>query len=256
MWKPLAISMLVGLGTSAIAHDGIEINTDNCNASLDYSVSVGPNFFEVKPESDDKQLVYFGLPDQLLVEGKPIVLGPQQMQLMQEYRKQLHSAGRDTLLITLEAVDIAMDGLSLAITTLAGPDHPDTHELKQFSAELLQRTEDRLNREGEIYQLGNSEIGDYVDETISAEFEPRIERLAKQSAGTIAWHALKAVFTGGQSIEEQVTEEVEQLLEQRASAIEYTAQKLCSSLESIEKLEIKIHKEIPALGSYDLVEIK
>lgn len=254
MWKPLAISALISLGTTAQAHSNIEIDTDDCNVSLDYSVSVGPDFFEVKPEDEDKQLVYFHSPDKLLVDGNPVSLNPQQQYLMQEYRQQLHGAGRDTLLITLEAVDIAMNGLSIAITALAGPDHPDTLELEQFSADLLQRTEDRLNREGEIYQLGASEIGDFVDETISAEFEPRIERLAKESAGTIAWHALKAVFTGGQSIEKQVTRDAERMVEQRADVIEQKAEQLCTSLESIDQLEAEVQESIPALGTYDLVE--
>ncbi|WP_444902493.1 DUF2884 family protein [Microbulbifer sp. SSSA007] len=256
MWKPLAISALIGLGTAAQAHDKIEIHTDDCNVSLDYSVSVGPDFFIVTPEDDDQQLVYFNSPDRLLVDGNQTSLTPQQQLLMQEYRQQLHVAGRDTLLITLEAVDIAMNGLSIAITALAGPDHPDTLELQQFSADLLQRTEERLNREGEIYQLGASEIGNFVDETISTEFEPRIERLAKESAGTIAWHALKAVFTGGHSIEEQVTKDAERMVEQRADVIEQKAEQLCTSLETIDQLETEIHKAIPALSNYDLVQTK
>ncbi|WP_444903350.1 DUF2884 family protein [Microbulbifer sp. CnH-101-E] len=258
MWKPLAISALISLGgaSQVMALESIHIDTDNCESTLDYTVKVGSDFFEIHEDSDKQQLVSFHSPAQLIVNGDMITLDDQQQELLQEYRQKLHAAGRDTLLVTLEAVDIAMDGLSIAISALAGPDHPENQELKQFSADLIQRTEDRLNREGEIYYLGDTEIGNFIDETISEEFEPRIERLAKDAAGTIAWHALKAAFTGGQSIEERVTEEAEELLEQRAEQIEHTAEQLCASLQSIDRLESKIHLTVPALGDYDLVKIK
>ncbi|MFA0789972.1 DUF2884 family protein [Microbulbifer echini] len=256
MWKPLAISTLIGLGGAGqvMAHESIHIDTDNCESTLDYTVKVGPDFFEVHEDSDKQQLVYFHSPAQLQVNGSPVTLDTQQQQLLQEYRQKLHLAGRDTLLVTLEAVDIAMDGLSIAISALAGPDHPENQELKQFSVDLIQRTEDRLNREGEVYYLGDTEIGNFIDETISKEFEPRIERLAKDAAGTIAWHALKAAFTGGQSIEERATEQAEQLLEHRAEQIEQTAEQLCASLQSIDQLETQLHQAVPELGDYDLVK--
>ncbi|MDP5210418.1 DUF2884 family protein [Microbulbifer sp. 2205BS26-8] len=258
MWKPLGISVLIGLGgaTQAVGHDASSITGDNCNVSLHYSVRVGTDFLEVQNTDSGDQLVHFRPPTRLLVDGTPIPLNQQQQQLLQNYRQKLHRAGRETLLITLEAMDIAMAGLSMAITALAGPDHPDNLELQRLSKELLQRTEERLNREGEIYQLGDSEIGDFIDKTISEEFEPRIEQLARESATTIAWHALKAVFTAGQNLEQQVTEEAEQMLEQRSNQIEQHAERLCASLSSLDRLEQQVHQSIPALTSYDLVRVE
>ncbi|WP_413663664.1 DUF2884 family protein [Microbulbifer sp. EKSA008] len=254
MWKPIALSTLIGLGisTQAMAHDSFHVDTSTCTVSTNYAIEVGPDFFTV--DGEDGKLVTFQLPNQLSVDGELLSLNSQQEQLLQEYRQQLHIAGRDTLVLTLEAVDIAMDGLSIAISTLAGPDHPDILELQQFSADLIQRTEDRLNREGEIYQLGNEEMGNYIEKTISEEFEPRIERLAMESAGTIAWHAFKAAFTGGESIEEQATEEAERLLEQRGKSIEQSANRLCTQLESIDRLESDLHQQVPELSHYDIVK--
>ncbi|WP_444943074.1 DUF2884 family protein [Microbulbifer sp. ZKSA006] len=254
MWKPIALSTLIGLGisTQAMAHDSLHVDTSDCNVSTDYAIEVGPDFFNVGRENE--QLVTFQHPNQLLIDGEPLPLNSQQKQLLQEYRQQLHIAGRDTLVLTLEAVDIAMDGLSIAISALAGPDHPDILELQQFSAELIQRTEDRLNQEGEIYQLGDEEMGNYIEKTIAEEFEPRIERLAMESAGTIAWHALKAAFTGGESIEEQATEEAERLIEQRAENIEQSAYRLCTQLSTIDQLETDLHQLVPELSRYDLIK--
>ncbi|AWF83024.1 hypothetical protein BTJ40_20590 [Microbulbifer sp. A4B17] len=254
MWKPIALSTLIGLGISsqAMAHDSFHVDTSDCNVSTDYAIEVGPDFFTV--DGENGKLMTFQLPSQLSVDGEPLPLNSEQEQLLQEYRQQLHIAGRDTLVLTLEAIDIAMDGLSIAINALAGPDHPDILELQQLSADLIQRTEDRLNREGEIYQLGGEEIGDYIEKTISEEFEPRIERLAMESAGTIAWHALKAAFTGGQSIEEQATEEAERLIEQRAENIEQSAYRLCTQLKTIDRLETDLHQLVPELSHYDIVK--
>ncbi|SEA12430.1 DUF2884 family protein [Microbulbifer marinus] len=262
MWKPLAISALIA--TSAAAHAGdIHLNIsdeEQCSAELNYSVRVGPDFFEARKDKDDSEtLLRYQSPTQLVVGGETVELDAQQQQLLRDYQQQLHGTGREILLISLEAVDIALNGMSAAITVLAGKDHPDNIELQQASDEILRRAEDRLNREGEIYTLGDPDIDAFIEEAVEEEFEPKIEKLAMESAGTIAWHALKAAFTGGRSIEheaEQMAGEIEQEVEQRAEGLEMRAAGLCQRLEAIDRMEDELQQSIPALASYDFVAIK
>ncbi|MFC6633437.1 DUF2884 family protein [Microbulbifer taiwanensis] len=262
MWKPLAISTLIAISTAAQA-EGINLtisDDQHCSAELDYSVRVGPDFYEVRNgNSDTAPLVRYQSPQQLVVAGETVALDEHQQQLLRDYQMQLHGTGREILLISLEAVEVALNGMSIAITALAGADHPDNIELQQASEEILRRTEERLNREGEIYTLGDPDIDEYIEQAVEQEFEPKIEKLARDSAGTIAWHALKAVFTGGQSIEqnaEQMAEEVEREVEQRAKSLERRADELCQQLESIDRIEGELHQSVPALATYDIVKMK
>ncbi|SHF90217.1 Protein of unknown function [Microbulbifer donghaiensis] len=262
MWKPLAISTLIA--TSAAAHAGdIHLNIsdeEQCNAELNYSVRVGPDFFEARKDKGDAAvMVRYQSPTELVVDGETVQLNEQQQQLVRDYQQRLHGTGREILLISLEAVDIALNGMSAAITVLAGKDHPDNIELKQTSDEILRRAEERLNREGEIYTLGDPDIDAFIEQAVEEEFEPKIEKLAMESAGTIAWHALKAVFTGGRSIEheaEQMAEEIEQEVEQRAEGLEMRAAGLCQQLEAIDRIESELQQTIPALAPYDFVAIR
>ncbi|WP_308365256.1 MULTISPECIES: DUF2884 family protein [unclassified Microbulbifer] len=261
MWKPLAISGLIALSASAQA-GGMNLivgDDEQCNAELNYAVRIGPDFFETRANSDNSELlVHYQSPAQLIVAGETVDLDDHQQELLKDYRNQLHNSGREILLLSLEAVDVALNGLSVAVTALAGADHPDNIELQQTSDEILRRVEERLNHEGEVYLLGDPDIDEFVEQAITDEFEPRIEKLARESAGTIAWHALKAAFTGGRSIEygaERAAEEIEQKVEKRAELLEKRAGNLCEQLKSIDQLERKLHQSIPALAPYDIVKV-
>lgn len=261
MWKPLALAAAILLPGTALAGN-IHLTTgdeDHCSAELNQAVRAGPGFLEIREDREDRELlVHFQSPAQLVVHGKTVELDEHQQQLMRDYHSQLHGAGREVLLISLEAVDVALNGMSVALTALAGPDHPDNIELQQASEELLRRVEARLNREGEIYTLGDPDIDEFIEQTIEEEFEPKIEKLAMESAGTIAWHALKAAFTGGRSIErraEEAAEQIEQKMDRQAEQLERRAEGLCGRLESIDRLEGEMHKSIPVLAPYDIVEI-
>lgn len=264
MWKPLAlVATLAPFAIPAAQAEGIYINSDEtgCNADLNYTLRVGPDAFEAREEGseDEQPLMRYRAPADLVIDGETVSLDEQQQQLLQEYRKQLHLTGRETLLISLEAVDLALSGMSVALTVLAGPEHPDNLELQRTSEEILRQTEERLNREGEIYTLGDPELEDSIDRAIEEEFEPKIEKLATEYAGTIAWNALKAVFTGGASIErdvEQLAETMEEKLEKRAELLENRVDLLCEQIRSAERLENELQKSIPAMAGYDFIEIE
>ncbi|AMX03629.1 DUF2884 family protein [Microbulbifer thermotolerans] len=262
MWKPLALSAAILLPGTAMA-GGIHLSTgegDNCNADLNRTVRVGPDFLEIREDSENADIpVRFQTPTQLVIEGQAIQLDDRQQQLMREYHSQLHGSGREILLISLEAVDLALNGISVALTALAGPDHPNNAELQQASDDLLRRVEARLNEEGEIYTLGDPDIDALIEQTVEEELEPKIAALAADSAGTIAWQALKAVFTGGRSIEQQAeaaAEEAGEKVEQRGKQLELRAKRLCGQLQTIDQLENTLHSAIPELAPYDIINIE
>ena len=265
MWKSLAIaasSILAALGTPVQARD-IHLtlgDSEHCGAELNHSVRVGPDFFETRKSREGSEiLVRYRSPTQLEINGVPVHLDDRQRQLMEDYRRQLHHAGREILLISLEAVELAADGMSIALTLLAGPDHPNNSKLQRASDKILHRVEERFNREGEIYLLGNPDFGGIMTESVNGELKPEFEKLAMDSAGSIAWHALKAAFTGGRSIDQQAewaAEEIEPEMEKRAEQLEKRARRLCAQLEAVDRSEVALHQSIPALAAYDIVSLE
>ena len=262
MWKPLAFATALLASGPTLAH-GINLHIDDdeqCNADLNYQLRIGPDSMAAFQENGAKEPVFaFVAPDQFVVNGKTIPLNAEQQALMQRYRADLHVAGRELTTLSLNAVEVALQGVNIALATLAGQDHPDTLEIEEMSAEIHSRAQEQFSGKNDVYTLGEPVIDDFIDETVEQSLEPRIEALAMKSAGNIAWHAMKAVFTGGQSIEdraEEVADKVEAQMEYKAGKLEQSAQNLCQQLKVIDNTEREVQASIPELAPYDVVTIK
>lgn len=261
MWKILTAAAALLASGPLSAHE-IDLETGDgraCQIEVAPFVRVGPDFLEVRGEGKDSApLFHYRAPDRLTVDDTEITLDEGQRQLMQAYRAELHKSGRDLALISLEAVDIALQGVSIALTALAGSDHSDVVEMQETSMEIREQADARFSAQGDIYVLGDAWMDEYVDETIERDLEPKIEKLAVESAGNIAWHALKAVFTGGSSIEvraEEIADNMEPQIEARASRLEQRADGLCRRLASVERIEQDLHEAVPALKRHDIVSV-
>lgn len=254
-----AAALLSGAALHAHQLDLGTADGHECLVEIERFVRVGPDFLEVREDDSDSELLFrYRAPDRLTVDGAEITMDPGQQQLMQAYHTGLHQSGRDLALISLEAVDIALQGISIALTTLAGVDHPDVIEMQETSMQIRDQAEARFSAQGDVYLLGDDWMDEYFDETVERDLEPKIEKLATESAGNIAWHALKAVFTGGRSIErkaEEMAEQMEPQIEARASRLEQRAQSLCKTLKTVEQTEQELHRTIPALERHDIVDL-
>lgn len=231
----------------------------SCNVDIRQQLTVGPDFMEARDEDDNQPLFAYHAPDQLAVGDTGLELNRQQQELMQTYQQGLHTAGRQVSQIAVDAMDIAMNGVGIALAALAGPDNPDTQEFLQSSEVLREKLLAQTKQQGDVYTFGSPWISDSFEETFEKELEPQIEKLAMKSAGNIAWHAMKAVFTGGASIErdaEAAAEAAEAAIEMKAEKLEARADSLCRQLEALDALEVKLHHAIPALQGLDLITLK
>ncbi len=233
--------------------------------SLHHNTRVSADFFEVT--HDDKQTLLYEAknPRQLKINDQVFTLDAAQQNQMEAYHAGLLQSGRDVTNITIDAVDIAMEGVGVALTTLAGADHPDAVEFRLAADEMRQATRERLLNEDGIYVLGDNwdeaageNIEQTVEEIIERELEPRIENIARESAGKLAWHALKAVFTGGMSIErdaEAAAEAAEEVIEARALLLESRAENLCHNLAVMDTIETELQESIPAMATFELIDV-
>ncbi|MCK7596551.1 YggN family protein [Microbulbifer sp. CAU 1566] len=252
---------LIAAPAATMAHQ-INLSSDTgeqCNANINHRITVGPDFIEARDADDLDQLLFaYRAPDQLAVGDDGLILSPEQQQLMAKYQQGLHQSGREITLISAEAMNIALDGVGIAMSALAGPDNPDTLEFISDSEQLKEKLLAQVHQNGDVYTLGGPEIDAGLEETFERELEPRLEALAKRSAGTIAWHAMKAVFTGGRSIErdaEAAAEAAEEAIEKKAETLESHADALCALLEEIDATETTLHKAIPQLQKLDLISM-
>lgn len=262
MWKPLLIAVALGFSGAASA-DNLQFGSDdneNCNIDIRHNVRLGPAFIDVRENAGaPESLFHYEVPGTLLVEGEAVSLNEEQQALMARYYGQMHEASRNLSLVSLLAVDVALHGVSIALTTLAGLDHPDAQELRLTMAEVERRAYQRFSEQDGVYTLGTEGIEEFVEETIGKDLEPRLEQIAMDSAGTIAWNALKAAFTGGRSIErqaEQAAEAAEGAIEEKAEALEAMTDSLCRQLEAIDQTESEVHAAIPQLAAYDLINLE
>lgn len=228
----------------------------NCKVDIHQQITVGPDFMETRDADDNQPLFAYHAPDQLAVGDTGLVLNRQQQELMQSYQQGLHTAGRQVSQIAVDAMDIAMNGVGIALATLAGPDSQDTREFLQSSEALRDKLLAQTIQQGDVYTFGDPWIGDSFEENFERELEPQIEKLVAKSAGNIAWHAMKAVFTGGASIEkdaETAAEAAETAIEMKAEKLEARAESLCQQLQALEKLEVRLHQAIPELQGMELI---
>ncbi|MBB5211263.1 DUF2884 family protein [Microbulbifer hydrolyticus] len=255
---PIALAVMT---TSAAHGESLNLESGNgthCSLDLHHQVTVGPGFIESRDSESSAPLFAYHAPDQLAVGDEGLILDEQQQALMLSYQQGLHSAGRDVTLISAEAMDIALDGVGIALATLAGAEDPDTQEFLASSEALRTKLLAEIQQPGDVYTFGGSWMEHAMGDTFERELEPQIEALAKKSAGAIAWHAMKAVFTGGASIErdaEIAAEAAEKAVEEKAERLEARASALCNQLSELDTLEKDVHKAIPELQGLDLVEV-
>ncbi|KUJ83740.1 DUF2884 domain-containing protein [Microbulbifer flavimaris] len=261
MWKPLLMAAALS-ASGAVSADNLQFGSDesdNCNIDIQHTVRLGPSFIDVRESTDAPDVLFhYEVPGALLVDGETIALNDEQQALMARYYGQMHEASRNLSLISLLAVDVALHGVSIALTTLAGLDHPNAEELRLTMAEVEKRAYQRFSEQDGVYTLGTDGVEDFVEETIGEDLEPRLEKIAMDSAGTIAWNALKAALTGGRSIEaqaEQAAEAAEGAIEEKAEALEAMTDSLCRQMEAIDQTETEVHAAIPQLANYDLIQL-
>ncbi|MFV8783448.1 DUF2884 family protein [Microbulbifer sp. SA54] len=265
----IATTLLACSPVLVSAADQVTLHANNefhCSVNLNHKARISPTLLELA-SADEKETLRYSLetPDQLAINSETFALTPKQQALMVRYQAGLHQSARDIHAITIDAIDIAIEGLGIALATLAGEDHPDTLEFWEAASALRKQTERRLLSAEDTYVIGNDwdghtglEIEKAVNELVENELGPRIEKLATASAGTIAWHALKAVFTGGRSIErdaEDAAEKVEERVEKRAEKLEMYADKLCQNLVALDMTETELQQSIPQARNWDFIEL-
>ncbi|MFD1215870.1 DUF2884 family protein [Microbulbifer celer] len=238
------------------------IGESDCSVELNHNTRVGPDFFEVSREDTPQRLRFDQKrPAEVMIDNTALPLNAAQQRQMEVYHAGLYQSGQDLTQITVDAVDIVMEGVGIALTALAGADHKDTVEFRAVADELRKATRERVTAQDGVYALGenwSNDIGSTIEETVERELEPRIEKIAMESAGNIAWHALKAVFTGGASIErdaEAAADAAEEIVEARALQLESRAENLCHNLAVMDTIEVDLQSVTPQLKDFDLISL-
>ena len=234
-------------------------HSQQCNINIHHQVTVGPGFLEVRDEDSAEPLFAFSAPDQLAIGDTGLTLTSEQQALMTRYQGGLHNAGREVSALAIAAVDVATEGMGIALVALAGPEDADTQSYLAEARSLRDLVAREMEQPGEVFTFGSPwEEGNFSSK-FESELEPQISALATRFAGKIAWHAMKAAFTGGASIEERAevaAEQAEKVVEAKAEVLEARADSLCKQVKELDQLELALHSAIPELNGLELIETK
>ncbi|WP_406828780.1 DUF2884 family protein [Microbulbifer sp. ARAS458-1] len=236
-----------------------EAYSRQCNIDIHHQVTVGPGFLEVWDVDSGGPLFAFNAPDQLAVGNTGLLLTAQQQELMEGYQQGLHSAGREVSALAIAAVDVATEGMGIALVALAGPDDSDTRAYLADARRLRDTAAKEMEQPGEVFTYGSPWVEGNFSTKLESELEPQIADLTTRFAGKIAWHAMKAALTGGASIEERAeaaAEEAEKIVEAKAEVLEARADSLCEQVQELDQLELALHKAIPELNGIELINTK
>ena len=230
----------------------------NCDVALNYDVAVEPKTLTVSDKGVEQYRVAYG---KLYVEGKQVTLNAKQQGLLNQYSDEISTQVPEAISLVNDAVEMASQAVSMALTPLLG----DATGAK--IDELMDGVQKRLDkvayRNGDKYYLGATESS--MENAFNDEFEQEMEALVQNSIGSIMMSIGAQMLSGdGGSFEEKmasfeakmdnVGKDIETQMEAQAEQFGERAELVCSRFKALGELETQVHKEIPELAKYTLVE--
>lgn len=253
MWKPLAVVALTLTAVPAIAEQGQTPNID-CNIELNYTLETGPD--ETTVSHDGKALFSLNPQQGLFIDSQQYTLDPAQRQLAQQYQTELHQSAKQMVALSLNAVEVAMLGVKVALTALSGEETPND-QLAAVLGKARTQVLAKFQQDGDVYRIGANGINQ-LDNVFDEEMEAEIAAALEVSAGQLVWTALKAALTGGATLEhdaEKIAEQMEQNIAQQAEVLVSSAESFCTQVKEVEILETRLQAAIPQLAAYDLIAV-
>ncbi len=242
---------LLALLCCAAAHAEIQIDSQDCGVEIDQRYQIGPESLQVFRSVDGAEQFRFDAEAGLVVAGEAVTLDDAQRSLLWRYHGELYAASQETVLIIVEAVELAAGGVQLAMAILGA----DELALGAVLQEARRQALAELSPQDAVYRLGPGGI-DQIDEVFDEDLERKIEAAALEAGWQLGWRATLAALTGGKSLEaraERLTAEREAALEARGDEIEARAETLCRRLETLVTLETELHRAIPALAGHSML---
>jgi DUF2884 family protein len=263
--KTLLATVLLLSSSTLFAHD-----LDNsCNINLHAGIQISPHsiqFFKQgsrQQQSKDQAIYKIVNDNRLFIGATERDLSASQQALVHDYATSIRNVIPEVNSVAIEGIDLASEGVTLALNELLGNDNDVAKDLTDELAKVRAEVNLRFNSEQTMYFDEDGFAGDeFFDEKFEDHIEAVVENAIKKSMGSIliaVGQQMLFANDDGNDFEtrmEKFGEQMEQKMELKAASIEKRANGLCQSMAKIDRLEELLKIEMPALAEFNLLSVE
>lgn len=202
--------------------------------------------------------------NELLVNGKIIVLSSAQQKLVSSYYAGIYAAAPQAAAIASDAMKLAAVAVNEVFTELLGSDNAAIDKVSDKLDDLSKKISSNFyDNNGKIrFYSGDFNNGDFVSQHWENEFEDAIEELVSNSIGHLMISiGTELLFSNGDmdaftTKMERFGQDIEQRVEHQSAALEARANSLCRSLIEVDRVETDLQRAIPQLADLNILHIE
>lgn len=236
-----------------------------CSINFNYGVIIDPKHIRIVDNGQTQ--VQINNSKQLFIKGREVSLSSDQQQLLGSFSSGIRHQVPEIVSIAIEGVDIGLKAVNKVVAGLTGENSASQQKVQAKFDELKWRIRARFNQSANNYYIAPQDLNDF-DEMLTGEFEKEIEAMITTSIGTILEAVGQSILSdnddddyGGETrittFDERLTnisKGLELEVTERAKALDKKAALFCQQLILLDEIETQLHKAIPALKSYNLIE--
>lgn len=263
LWRKLMIKTIKNislvtaavLSTSAFSNvhmDNVNINTDQCDITLNYDLTISPDHILII--EDDETMIDIYNDKMLFIRGEKIDLSPKQQTMVSNYAKRIRGTVPEVSKIAVEAIGIAYEGINAAFG-----DHMDTSSTKEKFEELEQKISEKYGSHQGHYSFSQGNFNTNIeDDEVDVLVQDLVQDLVPQLIGGIMANVSRAMMSGDADFSEfdNIGDKVDQEIEARAGELEQRAEAFCYSLKEVDELEEDLVASNTKFIYFDLLNFK
>lgn len=236
-------------------------SASQCNIKFNYGVVIDP--IHIRVLKSDKTYVQINSDNQLFVEGREIVLTPENVALVSQFSSGIRQQVPQMVAIAIEGVDVGLNAVSKVIASVTGENSAAHQKLQERFDELQWRLRKRFNQSEDNYYIAPQDFDDF-DEIFAGQFEQEIDSIMSESIGSILAAVGEAVTSNEENNNEsrvstfgnKITnfgDELNLEIHSKVNSLENKADSFCQSLNALDGIESQLNQTIPALEHFDLI---
>lgn len=229
----LAVLGLGAVAVPAAAHD-LHINTDQCNYSTDYDVTVTPAGVRFQ-RADGTPSKVFMRDGHLRVDGRAVAVSHADEQSLRQYETQVRKALPEMAGIAREGVDIGFSAMTTVAATFSSEDQQRDRLLQRLNrqhADALRRIDATLGQ------------GQWRHDALKDAVENTVQHAVPELVSTVAAGAVKAALSGDdsqvaalQARADSLDTSIEREVDARADKLKVRADGLCKRLVAMDQMQ-------------------
>lgn len=255
--KTLIATALILASSTSYAHDS-SFSSNSCNVDLNGGINI--NAKEITFSKNKSTLYTIVGNDTLIVNGNEVDLTSSQESLLAEYSTTIRGVVPEIKSISLDAIDLAIDGVNLAFNELLGEGNNVSVDLTTQLTTIRSEVNAEFDGTRDFYIDEDGFAGDdFFGEDFEQRIEGAVERTIQNSIGTLMIAVgQEMLFSGGnmdafETRMENFGQQIEHEMEARGEGLEKRGEALCKSVVMIDEMEEQLKDEVDELSGFNFI---